>query len=65
MAHPKRKISYTRKKKRNTHYKIERPYLATCSTTGRLHKPHRAFWKDGKLYYRGRVVVDQSEAKAS
>ena len=41
MAHPKRKISKTRRDKRRTHYKAELPTIATCPTTGQPHLFHR------------------------
>ncbi|EAZ83254.1 MULTISPECIES: 50S ribosomal protein L32 [Algoriphagus] len=59
MAHPKRKISKTRRDKRRTHYKLEAPGLAKCPTTGEMHLPHRAFWLDGKLYYKGQVIIEK------
>ncbi len=59
MPHPKRKISKTRRDKRRTHYKAELPTLGTCSTTGATHLLHRAHWFEGKLYYRGQVVVEK------
>jgi len=34
MAHPKRKISRTRRDKRRTHYKATTPQIATDPTTG-------------------------------
>ena len=34
MAHPKRKISKTRRDKRRTHYKASDQQIATCSKTG-------------------------------
>ena len=37
MAHPKRKISKTRRDKRRTHYKASVPQIATCPTTGEPH----------------------------
>ncbi|RLD59011.1 MAG: 50S ribosomal protein L32, partial [Bacteroidetes bacterium] len=40
MAHPKRKISKTRRDKRRTHYKAVLPTLATCPTTGTVHIYH-------------------------
>ncbi|MEM9737875.1 MAG: 50S ribosomal protein L32 [Bacteroidota bacterium] len=61
MAHPKRKISRTRRDKRRTHQKLSMVYLTTCPTTGKLHLPHRAFWQDGKLYYRGKVVMEKRQ----
>ncbi|MEJ2003578.1 MAG: 50S ribosomal protein L32, partial [Cyclobacteriaceae bacterium] len=33
--------------------------LAVCPTTGELHLPHRAFWHEGKLYYKGKVVMEK------
>ncbi len=58
MAHPKRKISKTRRDKRRTHYKAAVPTLTTDSVTGETHLRHRAYWHEGKMYYRGRVVID-------
>jgi len=60
MAHPKRKTSKTRRDKRRTHYKAEIPQLAVCSKTGESHLYHRAYWHEGKLYYRGKVLLDNS-----
>ncbi|HMQ44051.1 50S ribosomal protein L32 [Mariniflexile maritimum] len=62
MAHPKRKISKTRRDKRRTHYKATAPQIATCPTTGEAHLYHRAHWHENKLYYRGQVLIDNSEA---
>ena len=59
MAHPKRKTSKTRRDKRRTHYKATAKNLVTCPTTGELHLPHRAFWYEGKLYYKGKVVMEK------
>ena len=59
MAHPKRKISKQRRDKRRTHYKAEIPTLSTCKTTGETHLYHRAYWYEGKLYYKGNIVIDQ------
>ncbi len=59
MAHPKRKISRTRRDKRRTHYKIEPISLSTCPTTGEKHRPHRAFWHEGKLFFKGKVVLEK------
>ncbi|PLW97484.1 MAG: 50S ribosomal protein L32 [Marinilabiliales bacterium] len=61
MAHPKRKISKTRRDKRRTHYKAEAPQLATCPTTGEVHEYHRAYWVDGNMYYKGQMVIEGSE----
>ena len=59
MAHPKRRQSTTRRDKRRTHYKAAVPSLTTDPTTGEMHLRHRAHWSDGKLYYRGKVVLEK------
>ncbi len=61
MAHPKRKISKTRRDKRRTHIKAHAPVLATCPTTGTVHVYHRAYYVDGDLYYKGKLVVQGAE----
>lgn len=62
MAHPKRRQSTTRRDKRRTHYKAEEQQIATCSTTGQAHLYHRAHWHEGKLYYKGKVVLEKEVA---
>ena len=59
MAHPKRRQSTTRRDKRRTHYKAAVPSLTTDPTTGEMHLRHRAHWSDGKLYSRGKVVLEK------
>jgi large subunit ribosomal protein L32 len=59
MAHPKRKTSKTRRDKRRTHIKLREKMLAVCPTTGELHLPHRAYWYEGKLYFKGKVVIEK------
>ena len=61
MAHPKRKISKTRRDKRRTHYKASAPKVAVDSVTGEAHLYHRAHWHEVKLYYRGQVLIDNTE----
>ena len=61
MAHPKTKSSKTRRDKRRTQYKAVAPQIATDPTTGESHLYHRAHWHEGKLYYRGQVVIDAVE----
>lgn len=60
MAHPKRKISKSRRDKRRTHYKAVAPGLTTCQTTGAEHLPHRAYTVDGNLYYNGKMVIENT-----
>lgn len=62
MAHPKRKHSNSRRDKRRTHYKSKAPAKAICPNTGESHLYHRAYWYEGKLYYKGKVVLEKGEA---
>ncbi len=62
MAHPKRRQSSTRRDKRRTHYKANAPQVAIDPTTGEAHLYHRAHWYEGKLYYKGKVVLEKEEA---
>ncbi len=64
MAHPKRRQSSTRRDKRRTHHKATVATIATCPVTGEAHLYHRAYWHEGKMYYRGQVVIDKTEAVA-
>jgi large subunit ribosomal protein L32 len=59
MPHPKRRHSSTRRDKRRTHYKASMPTLTVCPTTGEQHLRHRAFWHEGRLYYKGQVVMEK------
>jgi large subunit ribosomal protein L32 len=59
MAHPKRKTSKTRRDKRRTHIKATPPTLTTCPTTGTVHRRHRAYYVDGNLYYKGKIVIEK------
>ncbi|MEX0812366.1 MAG: 50S ribosomal protein L32 [Chitinophagales bacterium] len=58
MAHPKRKISKQRRDKRRTHVKAAVPHIVTCKVTGAAHKRHQAYEVDGKLYYKGKLLID-------
>ena len=60
MAHPKRRQSSTRRDKRRTHYKARLPQLAKDATSGEMHLYHRAHWFEGKMYYRGKVVMEKT-----
>ena len=63
MPNPKRRHSQQRSKKRRTHYKAEAATLTTDKLTGEIHVRHRAHVSEGKLYYRGQVVVENSPVK--
>ena len=64
MPNPKRRHSQQRSAKRRTHYKADAPTLSTDSTTGEIHVRHRAHVKEGKLYYKGKVVAEKAPLKA-
>jgi len=64
MPNPKRRHSQQRSAKRRTHYKATVATIATCPVTGEAHLYHRAYWHEGKMYYRGQVVIDKSVAEA-
>ena len=58
MAKPKRRQSHTRGAKRRTHYQAEAPTIAVCKETGTIHVYHRAYFVDGDLYYKGKLVME-------
>lgn len=60
MAHPKSRISKTRRDKRRTHYKASVPTLATCSNCGATVKYHHICPECG--YYRGKQVIEKEIA---
>ena len=63
MPNPKRRHSQQRSAKRRTHYKAASTTLSTDSATGETHRRHRAHVSEGKLYYKGKVVAEQSPVK--
>ena len=61
MAHPKRKISKTRRDKRRTHYKLGSKTLFTDPKTGEVSQYHRLNLETGM--YRGiQVLPPKDEA---
>lgn len=62
MPNPKRRHSQQRGAKRRTHYKAVAATFNTDQTTGEAHLRHHAHWTEGKLYYRGKLVVDNTAA---
>ncbi|SOE22343.1 LSU ribosomal protein L32P [Spirosomataceae bacterium TFI 002] len=58
MAHPKRKISKTRRDKRRTHINLSAKTLSVDATTGEVHVRHRAHVSEGNLYYKGKLVAE-------
>jgi len=65
MPNPKRRHSQQRSAKRRTHYKATAETFSIDAVTGESHLRHRAHWVEGKLYYRGRVVMDKNPATES
>lgn len=63
MPNPKRRHSAQRGAKRRTHYKATAATISTDAASGEAHIRHRAHWAEGKMYYRGKVVIDQSAAE--
>ena len=63
MPNPKHKHSKARTATRRANFKAAVPTLTTCPATGQPHLMHRAHWFEGKLYYKGRVVMER-EANA-
>jgi large subunit ribosomal protein L32 len=57
MAHPKHKISSTRRDKRRTHYKATPATLSTCSNCGAAVKYHTVCGECG--YYRGKLAIEK------
>lgn len=58
MAHPKRKISKTRRDKRRTHYKAAAATVVLCPQTGEAHLPHKAYVSGTDLWLNGKVVIE-------
>jgi large subunit ribosomal protein L32 len=61
MPHPKRRHSTTRRDKRRSSRKLTQKTIAICPTTDEPHVYHRAHWSEGKLYYKGQVVMEKEE----
>lgn len=59
MAHPKRKISKTRRDKRRTHLKLTPSTYYLDPVTGEATRYHRVCLESG--HYRGRQVMDGTE----
>lgn len=57
MAHPKRKISKQRARKRRTHYKAVMPTLAICTNCNAAHIYHTICGECG--YYRGKLAIEK------
>ncbi|MBU0489297.1 MAG: 50S ribosomal protein L32 [Bacteroidetes bacterium] len=58
MAHPKRKISKTRRDKRRTHDKAIVPTTAVCSNCGATTLYHRVCGECG--FYKGKLAIEKA-----
>ena len=61
MAHPKHKVSSTRRDKRRTHYKAVVPTVVTCSNCGAAVLYHRVCPECG--FYRGKLAIEKKAAE--
>ncbi|MBS3769547.1 MAG: 50S ribosomal protein L32 [Bacteroidales bacterium] len=57
MAHPKRKTSKQRKRKRRTHYKAQKRNTVTCPNCSATHEYHRVCPECG--FYRGQMAIEK------
>ncbi len=57
MAHPKRKISKTRRDKRRTHYKAVEPTVSSCQNCGAAVLYHRVCGECG--HYKGKLAIEK------
>ena len=48
------------KRRHSQHYKASKLTLSKDSATGELHVRHRAHVSEGKLFYKGKVVVEKA-----
>ncbi|MFT7588123.1 MAG: large subunit ribosomal protein L32 [Limisphaerales bacterium] len=60
MAHPKRKISKTRRDKRRTHIKLTTPNVIACSNCSSPTLWHRICPECG--FYRGKLAIEPKMA---
>ncbi len=58
MAHPKSKISKSRRDKRRTHHQCETKAITVCQNTGEAHLMHRAYYHEGNLYLKGKMIAE-------
>ncbi|MEA3328550.1 MAG: 50S ribosomal protein L32 [Candidatus Omnitrophota bacterium] len=56
MAHPKRRHSKSRSKKRRTHWKLSEPQFSNCPRCGQAKMPHRVC--PGCGYYKDKKVLE-------
>ena len=61
MAVPKRKQSKARSRKRRAQWKMkDNLRISTCPQTNTNHLRHKAYEVDGILYYKGKILQNNS-----
>ena len=61
MAVPKRKQSKARSRKRRAQWKMkDNSCISKCPQTDTPHRRHRAYEVDGVLYYKGKILTNNS-----
>ena len=58
MAHPKRRVSKTRKNKRRTHYKAKEEVVSVCKNTEKLMYFIALILMRAKTYYKGKLFSE-------
>ncbi|MDZ7815561.1 MAG: 50S ribosomal protein L32 [Planctomycetota bacterium] len=56
MAHPKRRTSVTRKRKRRSHHALSKPALSACPRCSYMRQPHKVCPNCGT--YKGEEIVE-------
>lgn len=56
MAHPKRRQSKSRKKKRRSQDKIKLSKIFYDKINKKHHVMHNAYWYENKLVYKGKIL---------
>jgi large subunit ribosomal protein L32 len=61
MPNPRRRHSKARRDKRRAHHGCDTKAITTCATTGESHLYHHAYYHEGDLYYKGKMVMKFSK----
>lgn len=62
MAHPKRRHSRARGRKRRTNWKLEAPNVVNCNNCQQAHLPHHICPHCGYYEKHGRAVIEIAES---
>ncbi len=61
MPNPRNRHSRMRKRSRRGHDKAETPTIHICKTTGEAHLRHHAYYHEGNLFLKGKMIVKGKE----